>query len=227
MNVYPERANTACLGILAWIILIVASAFAARHDRSLRGRRPPSERAFVVPLGARLFMAMVAVLLIAGVPLVLYVCDAYSPQSHHTLAGAVRSMTVGDWLTFGLSEGMGLLVGLGMLKASGPDDLFLDQNRRTYRLVRGGAFRPAVQEGTWEDMAGIYVWRRPMSEVDSEYLVYLTWKRDGTDRHYLGSSKGADQAERLAEEITALLGLPRVEPPPTEKWDSGMSDCFP
>lgn len=196
------------IGFFAWVVLGVVFAFVSnRQERDARSKPlPPLPRktAFRVPWGARLFMAMLAIFFITGWPL-MYAGDILNPGSHHPL------VTAETWSLRGLLEMICIAVSLPLLYLSGPNEFFLDLDRRTYRHVYGWQFRPQVREGTFEEMAGVYVWCR---QRNSQYIVGIRWKRPRSHSPVLGTFAGSSQASRYAEEIAIALGVPLVEPPP-------------
>jgi len=196
------------IGFFAWVVLGVVFAFIDnRRERDAR-RKPllplPRKTAFRKPWGIRLFMAMFALLIITGYPL-LYAVGAFDVRGHRPI------FTTETWTLFGIVEIIGIATGLPLLYVSGPNEFFLDVERRTYRHVYGWPFRPQVREGSWEEMAGIYVWCRRMNE---QYIVGIAWKRPQSHSPVLGAFSRPRQADWWAEGVAATLDLPLVEPPP-------------
>ncbi len=161
---------------------------------------------------SRVGSALFALLLACGYPALLF----------FELPNSKVPMTLLGWFCFSFME----LICLGFaglfLYGSGPEYLDLDLNRRTYRYVFGSPFRPQVHGGTWEDIAGVYVWDRNRGRL-SGYSVGIAWKGNrmrsrllGMRSTLLGTFDGLgrlDRANRLAEEMASLLGVPLVEPP--------------
>jgi hypothetical protein len=123
-------------------------------------------------------------------------------------------MTGAAWAMFGLLESLCTAIAAPIYYASGPNDIFINLDRRTYRLVHGWPHGPKTQEGPLEDLAGIFVWCRYMN---TDYRVGIAWKnewRSGRRRFVmLGGFNRSGAADRLAEETAATLGLPLVKPP--------------
>jgi len=199
------------IGFFAWVVLGVVIAFVSnRQERDARSKRlPPLPRktAFRASWGVRLFLALLAAFIITGYPL-LYAAGIFDVRGHRP------HFTAETWTLFGLLEIICVATGLPLLYVSGPSNLFLDLDRRTYRRVHGWPFRPRVQEGPWEDMAGIFVWYMPGSSL---YHVGITWKRSRRDFQHLEMFANSGEADRHAEQIAAALGLPLVEPPPSRR----------
>ncbi len=193
------------VSFFAWVVLGVTFAFIDnRRERDAR-RKPlpplPRKTDFCAPWGIRLFMAMLALLIITGYPL-MYAAGVFDVRGHRP------PLTAETWALFGLLEIICIAVGLPILYLSGPNDFFLDVDRRTYRRVHGWSSRPRVQEGSWEDMAGVFVWDRPGNSL---YHVGITWNRNRRDFQHLEMFSRSDEADRLASDIAATLGLPLVE----------------
>ncbi len=167
---------------------------------------------FRKPWKSRIGSALFAMLLAGGYPLLLAL----------TLPGSKMPMTLLGWFCFGILEVVCLPFAAFFLYLSGPEYLDLDLNRRTYRYVFGWPFLPQVQRGLWEDIAGVYVWDRNRGRL-SGYSVGIAWKSNrmrsrllGVRSPVLGTFDGLgrlDRANRMAEEITSLLGVSLVDPP--------------
>ncbi len=199
------------VGFFAWVILAVVFAFIdnRRERDALSKPLPPLPRktAFRKPWGVRLFMAMLALLFITGYPL-MYAAGVFDVKGHRPL------FTAEDWFLFGLLEVVCIAIGLPFLYLSGPNEFFLDVDRRTYRHIYGWPFHPQMREGSWEEVAGIYVWCRRMNE---QYIVGITWKRPRSHSPLLGTFSRSSQADWWAEGVATTLGLPLVDPPPSRK----------
>ena len=199
------------IGFFALVVLGVIFAFVdnRRERDALSKPLPPlpRETAFRKPWGVRLFMALLAAFIITGYPL-LYAVGAFDVRGRPPISAAET------WALFGLLEIICIGVGLPLLYLSGPNELFLDVDRRTYRHVYGWPFRPRVREGSWEEMAGVYIWCRRMNE---QYIVGIAWKRPRSHSPVLGAFSRPNQADWWAEGVAATLDLPLVEPPPPRK----------
>ena len=127
-------------------------------------------------------------------------------------------MNLLGWFCFGFMEIGCLAFAVLFFHLSGPQYLTFDLNRRTYRYVLGWPFRPQVQEGPVEDIAGVYVWDRNRGRL-SGYCVGIAWKDKKLSQWqatHLGTFDGLgrlDRANQLAQKIADVLGLPLVEPP--------------
>jgi hypothetical protein len=191
-----------CVGLFAWIILALILA-SVRQDRRTGGKTP-TEIAFRAPLTGRIFMLMIAVFAVAAWPL-MYVGGIF---------GDGAAMTADTWFLFGLLELMCLAIGVPIYYASGPNDLLINLDQRTYRLVHGWPHNTKVQTGPMADLAGVFVYCR---QINVDYRVGIVWKHDWKSGRkwfvVLGMFNRSGQADRLAEETAATLGLPLVEPP--------------
>ena len=209
------------IGFFAWVVLGVIFAFVGnRRERDARSKPlPPLPRKtdFRAPWGIRLFMAVLAAFIITAYPL-LYAVGAFDVR------GQRPHFTAETWALFGILEIICIAVGLPLLYLSGPNDYFLDVDRRTYRRIHGWPFRPRIQEGPWADMAGVYIWYRPGNSL---YHVGITWKRSRWDFEHLEMFRRADEAEQFALGIAATLGLPLVEPPPPCRNSTPARSGFP
>lgn len=218
MSLSANRGEIVCFGVFAWIILALVFAFAGRQDRRVLDKHTPRELAFCLPFTLRIFMVMMAVLMAAGWPLVLYAEGGFDS------GGRSPSMTTDTWFLFGLNEMIGIAVGIPIFYASGPNDFVIDLDRRTYRHVYGWPFHPQVKTGTIDDeMKGIYV---RCVQMNVRYDVGLIWKRTGKWKQ-LGMFNRSGQADRFAEETASALGLPLVSPPSSLKSSSDVRNGLP
>jgi hypothetical protein len=79
----------------------------------------------------------------------------------------------------------GILLGGGLgglfLYAAGPRDLRLDLDRHTYQFKCGWPGFSRVQDGPWEDMAGVFVRDICYEEREKRremYTVEIAWRRE-------------------------------------------------
>ncbi len=157
---------------------------------------------FRASVTGRALMALFAVLFVAAPP-ILFVG-----------LGQARPMSSTDLLFLGLYECVaGIPFGLMFFYASGPNDLSIDSDRRTYRQTRGWPHSPTIESGLLdEDIAGIAVYCRQMNSI---YQVRLLWKPARGPRpnwwFQLGTFNRSGEADRFAAEQAALLKLPLIE----------------
>ena len=220
MSVPVTGEQVVGIGFFAFVVLGVIFAFIdnrrARDERNKPLPPLPRETAFRKPRGVRLFMALLAAFIITGYPL-LYAVGAFDVRGHRP------HFTAETWTLFGIVEIIGIATGLPLLYLSGPNEFFLDVERRTYRHVYGWPFRPQVREGSWEEMAGVYV-RFIRMTYNEQYIVGIAWKCPRSHSPVLGAFSRPRQADRWAEGVAATLDLPLVEPPPSRK-QSTMGRC--
>ena len=130
-----------------------------------------------------------------------------------------------SWLLLGLAEIMTLAIGIPIYYLSGPNDLFINLDRRTYRLVHGWPHSPQVKTGSLDEIAGIFV---SCLRINADYVVGIVWKDDwkiGRKWYVLlGRFSRSGKADRLAQKATAALNLPLVEPPACFKKTNSMSN---
>lgn len=164
-----------------------------------------SQMAFHASLGGRTLVALFAAMFVVG-PLIL--------ATLLVGLGQARPMSSTDLLFLGLYECVaGIPFGLVCYYASGPCDLFIDLDRRTYRQTRGWPHSPTIESGSLdEDLAGVTVHCRQMNSI---YQVRLLWKPTRGPKpnwwFHLGTFNRSGQADRFAAEQAAILKLPFIE----------------
>ncbi len=161
-------SNDEILGIGFFTLVLLGVAFAFidnRRERADRDKPLPIITTFRVPWGGRLFMAFIAFACIAGYPLI-YVEGFFNSRGHRPV------LTADAWLLFGLLEMIGIAVGIPIFYAAGPNDFFLDIDRRTYRHVYGWPFRPRTREGSWGE------WSASMYGADRG-IFSISWASPG------------------------------------------------
>ena len=201
------------IGYFGWIIAALVFSANGLRDGSLRVISREATLDFRKRTGGRVFGAMMCAWLVAFVPLI-YWMNADSTVQHQQTAPMLNML---DYVSIlGLLWLTGASGGLMLYLLAGPNDLFLDLNRRTYRFVSGWPVFPQVQTGPWEDMAGVYV-RRVSGRGGECYLVGIAWRQEKRSFPLLGRFRREEDAEALAKEVSASLGLPRVLPPPPGK----------
>ena len=97
--------------------------------------------------------------------------------------------------------------GLVFFWLSGPDDLYLNLDQKTYRHVKGWPFFPKTRTGSISDFWGVYVGR-----TQSSYFVGVTWW-GGKGSVILGRFGNKASAESFAETLMSNLELKQVMPP--------------
>lgn len=104
---------------------------------------------------------------------------------------------------------LGVGLTLFLLRLSGPDDIRLNGDQRTYERTVGWPWKPVTHTGTFDDIKGVCVTPR--------YNVLLLLKKPGWPRQgvVLGSSLRSSAANELAEEVSRTLGIPIV---PYPRW---------
>lgn len=198
--------NTAAVtgvALVAWLV----TAIALPSLRQERCEKTATGVVFRQPLTSRLCLLMMATFIISCWP-IAYLGGLMDAGGFHP------TMTSGTWVMFGLNESLCIAIGAAIYYFSGPNDVFIDLERRTYRLVTGPPHNPNSKEGTLDDLAGVFVWCR---YLNSDYRVGIVWKegrKPGRKRFVMvGSLRRSGAADRLAQETAVKLGLPLVEPP--------------
>lgn len=217
-SLVPHTAltNLLLLGFVGWIVVALIIGVSSSRDGSLRIADRGAIISFRRRPGDRICWAMMSVWIILGV-LFQYGLGIIDAVQHHK--------PVPDWAYFALFIGVLMGGGFGglLLYWAGPCDLILDRDRRTYRFLSGWPLFPRVQTGPWEDMAGVSVRRIARGTKSAEnphpgyYKVEIAWRQERRACPLLGDFHREEEADALAEEMTALLGLPRVVPPPEGK----------
>ncbi len=190
-------------GFFAWIFVALAFASAGLREGGLVCRETPTGRVYSAHPCGRIFAAMMGLLFTVYAPL-MYGFMFLEPAQNQA------SMSGGDWFPFALLVCMNVAMGVLMFWLAGPNDFFIDLDRRTYRHTHGWAFHQKVVTGMLDDeIAGVFV--RCVS-MNSRYDVGLIWKR-GQRWKRLVMFNRSGRADRCAEETAAALGLPLVAPP--------------
>ena len=110
-----------------------------------------------------------------------------------------------------------------MFWLAGPNDFFIDLDRRSYRHTYDWAFhRKEITGMLDDDIAGVFV--RCVS-MNSRYDVGLVWKRERQWKRLVMCSFSG-RADRCAEETAAALGLLLIAPPPYLKSSSDIGNGF-
>ena len=133
------------------------------------------------------------------------------------------SMPSSDWFPFALLICMNIAMGGLTFWLAGPNDFFIDLDRRSYRHTCGWAFhRKEITGMLDDDSAGVFV--RCVS-MNSRYDVGLVWKRERQWKRLVMCSRSG-RADRCAEETAAALGLLLIAPPPYLKSSSDIGNGF-
>ena len=91
---------------------------------------------------------------------------------------------------------------------SGPDDLYLDLEQKTYCHVKGWPFFPKTRTGPVSDFWGVYLGK---TQTHGFFLVGVMWWGGGNVR--LESFSDRMKAERFAASLMSNLELKQVMPP--------------
>jgi len=205
MGIAADRSVIVCLGFFAWTFLALAIGFCGQQSRSRQDKHSPGELAFCTPLGLRVSVIMIAIVLITGYPLVMYAGGIFD-------AGNQRQAMIPEyWPLYCFAAFLGVAIGGTILYYSGPNDFVIDLDRRTYRHIYGWSFNQQVKTGSLDDdLVGVYV---RCASMNSRYEIGLVWKRERKWK-LLGALNRSGRADHFAEETAAVLGLPLVAPPP-------------
>ena len=189
------------LAFFAWIFLACGLGIAGLRAGSLRVEAQGPEVAFRPRAVGRVGGTMLALWLGIGS---LWQCSLAVTASGGGLGVLLLCLPV-------IAAGGGL--GGLLLYLAGPRDLCLDPDRRAYRFVYGWPLCPQVVAGGWADMAGVYV-RAVRRQGSSTYYVEIAWRMKRSGCPLLGLFSGEREADAQACEVAALLGVPRIAPPP-------------
>ena len=201
------------ISYFGWIITALVFAANGLRDGSLRVSSRQASLEFRKRIGERVFGAMMAAFCIGTVPLLFWMNTDVSIQRHQTPHALTSLDYFLGFCLFCLTGSLGIV----MLYLAGPNDLFLDKDRHNYRFVSGWPICSQIQTGAWEDIAGIYVKRVSGSRSGISYLVAIAWRQERRNFPLLGRFRREEDAEAMAEELSANLELPRVLPPPPGK----------
>ncbi len=182
--------------VALWAFILIVAVMGGLRGRAYFYRVSPGELAFRKPFEMRAVLGAFGLISVAT-PFWVGI-EAWKQQDGNACA----------MLPFfaALCFGFGAL----FFSLAGPADLYLDMERRTYRLVRGWPFLARTRSGTWEDFWGVWVGRTSGSQT--AYLVGVTWWGGGGSVT-LGRFENKSSAERFAEEMMSKMDLKRVIPP--------------
>jgi hypothetical protein len=192
-----SSANMLLLGGMAIVAVLIAwASYAGKWSKVTR-----RTMIFCFP------PVMKVVLCVCGVWIFAFLPDLYA-YSHR--AGA----------SWGLDVFVGLLiVGFGMLMfwiAGARRELYLDLERRRYRLIWGWLFWTQGQSGEWSDFRGIFV-RIVNRQHGQLFFVGLAGNCKQSHLPYLGQFEDWNRASAFASEMSKVLGISIVAPPQTEQ----------
>ena len=204
------------IGLFLWLIVALILAFVSRQKGGKRSASNPCEIDFRRPFTDRLAAMMMALWVIVA-PFIFFVFVG---------SGSSSAKTSDEfWPLFWLYESMAIAIGTAIYYASGPNDLFVNLDSRTYRLIHGWPHSPKVQTGVMDDIAGVFIWCR---YINGDYRVGIVWKNDWKPGRQwyviLGGFNRSGRADRFAEEIMAKLNMPLVNPPSCFKSRTSLRD---
>lgn len=184
-------ANLIVFGNAGLWIVAIPLAVRAVHARylppSLKGftlRRPWEQCALLSLIG---LFSLLLPLVVASGDLRLY--------------GAVRP---NHWVYLWTFAGIGL-AGAALFWWKGrPEELAVDEERRTYRWSAGWPPLRRVCIGPFSDLEGVWA-----EGGYGGYLVYVGW-RGGIGRMVVERFQSSDSAVYYADELAAVLGVPRL-----------------
>lgn len=178
-------------GIMTSALLLIPKAMSARSLRPFSGGfalcRPWEQRVYLGLMG---LMCLIVPLMIA---------DSNLQPHHHAQPGFWHG-----WVIF---TGICLAGVLLFWWTSGPRELAVDGERRTYRRSEGWPPFRRVSAGPLSDLAG--VWAEAAARPGG-YLVYVGW-RAGPRRLLVEQFRSGDGANLYADELADVLGVPRLK----------------
>ena len=205
------------VGLLVWLLVtLILSLTSQKYGGSgKKSSNSPSIIEFRRPLADRIAAVMMSLWFVTA-PLLFVVIATESP-------GKGMSEDA-SWPLFGLAEFICFALGIAIYYASGPNDLFVNLDSRTYRVIYGWPHNPKVQTGPMDDIAGVFALCLRMNE---DYRVGIVWKRDwspGQPRYRpMGWFTRSGRADNFAKEQATALDLPVIEPPSSLKSLLGAS----
>ena len=120
--------------------------------------------------------------------------------------GAVRS---DHWPSLWAFTGIGLAGAAFFWWISRPTEFAVDEGRRTYRWSEGWPPFRRIRTGPLSDLEG--VWAAEDGSDHRPYLVYVA-RQGGTGRMVVEGFSSAAGAEHYADELAAVLAVPRLMP---------------
>ena len=137
----------------------------------------------------------------------------FAPLAH--VGGSLRFHPIQrheNWIGIGIFVGICWLGAVFLFWLSRPQELMLDETRRTYRRSEGWPPFQRVSAGPLSDLSG--VWAEAGSSA-STYWVCIGWqgKRGSMPVEKFGSS--LEGAQHFASELAATLGIPYLDSDPS------------
>lgn len=179
------------------LFLGVILALVGLRDGSLLYHSYCNEMVFRKRLASRIFLVMMSFFMLVWGPIGLW----YRLMNASDKPGIVVSVSI--WAVFAL---LSIATGILLVRCSGPEDLYLNLNQRTYRLISGWPLFPVNRSGKWDDMAGIYVHSFGSNSVE----VGISWRHNKKHRTALGKFGRRQLANQFAEDRASKLGLPQI-----------------
>ena len=212
MGISVNTALVVVGGMFGLLVLALILAMFTTLNGSRVGKSAQGEMALRTPLAMRMAFTMLGLLCTVGAPL-LYGAEALNPGPHQ------KAMPVWAWLAFAFFMSMSAALGGLMFYAACPNDVLINLEGRTYRHIYGWPHKRKVEVGALDEMTGVYV---TCVQVDWCYGVGIAWKSERKSSLTLGQFMRSGRADRFAEEMAAVLGLPLVEPPPNVEKAAAM-----
>ncbi len=181
------------VGIFAAALLLIPKALSARYLRPFHGgfalRRPWEQRTYLGLMG---LLCLVVPLMVADSNL----------RPHHPAQP-------GFWPAGAIFTGICCLGSPLFWWASGPRELVVDEEQRTYHRSEGWPPFRRVFAGPLSDLAGVWA-EAAAGTGPSRYLVYVGW-RTGPKRLLVEQFGSDNGAEYYADELADVLGVPRLQ----------------
>ena len=185
-------------GMLGFLISLIILGVVALRDGSFLYRSYGSKMVFRKRLTSRVHLAMMGLFMAVGGPVVHWyrLTEASGPPIS-------KIAFIGLWAIF---AGLFFATGILLVRLSGPEDLYLDLDHHTYRLISGWPLFPTTRSGDWSDIAGIYT----KSAGTSGTIVGVSWRFSEKQKTPLGRFERKGSAEQFAQEMSFKLELPQI-----------------
>lgn len=172
------------------------------------------------PMGARLFVGIFGLLMVAGG---VWIAAYFWPRPEQSYARLPLEVWSRAGFGIGLAA-MSLFMDILFLYTAGPDDLILDLITRRYRFRRGFPLLARWQTGSLDDIECLYV-KRVQNKSSVTYQTILAWKGQGEERFlllgdgalatrknvWLGSEKSEESAMETARQLAERIGVPALD----------------